>query len=108
MRSLSSIDCNVITRTHSELDLLKQQDVEDFFKSESIDCVFLLAGKVGGIYANSIYPAEFIYENITMTSNVIHNANKYGVKNSYLLHPAVYILKTAHNLCQKNIFYLVH
>ncbi len=71
---------NIITRTRNELDLTIQSDVENLFKSEKIDCVFLVAGRVGGIQANMVFPAEFIYENISIQNNIIHYAYKYGVK----------------------------
>ena len=65
---------NIITRTHSELDLTNQQATVDFFCSEKPDYVFLAAAKVGGIVANSSYPAQFLYENMMMQNNVIHAA----------------------------------
>ena len=71
---------NIITRTHSELDLTNQQAVNNFFETERPEYVFLAAAKVGGILANSTYPAEFIYENIMIEANVIHAAYTYGVK----------------------------
>ena len=71
---------NIITRTHSELDLTNQQAVNDFFEAQRPEYVFLAAAKVGGILANSTYPAEFIYENIMIEANVIHAAYTYGVK----------------------------
>jgi len=71
---------NVVTRTHSELDLTRQADVEKFFAEEKPMYVFLAAARVGGIYANSTYPAEFIYENLAIQLNVIHGAWKSGVK----------------------------
>lgn len=71
---------NLICKTHKELDLCNQRDVEGFFKSESPEYVFLVAAKVGGIWANSNYPAEFIYENLAIQNNVIHSAYMYGVK----------------------------
>jgi GDP-L-fucose synthase len=71
---------NIVTCTHSELDLVNQQQVHDFFKKEKPDQVYLAAAKVGGIQANSIYPAEFIYENLMIQSNVIHEAFLSGVK----------------------------
>lgn len=71
---------NLITRKHSELDLTNQQSVNDFFEIERPEYVFLAAAKVGGILANSTYPAEFIYENIMIEANVIHAAYKCGVK----------------------------
>jgi GDP-L-fucose synthase len=71
---------NIITKTKSELDLRRQEDVERFFESEKPDYVFLAAAKVGGILANSTYPAEFIYDNMAIALNVIHSAYKYGVK----------------------------
>ena len=71
---------NIIAKTHSELDLMVQKDVEEFFKKVRPEYVFLAAAKVGGILANSTYPAEFIYNNIMIQSNVIHSAYLYGVK----------------------------
>lgn len=70
----------LILKTHKELDLIRQEEVEEFFKSQRPDYVFLSAAKVGGINANNIYSADFIYENLMIQSNVIHNAYKYGVK----------------------------
>ncbi len=71
---------DIITRTHSELDLTNQQAVNNFFEAERPEYVFLAAAKVGGILANSTYPAEFIYENIMIEANVIHAAYTCGVK----------------------------
>ena len=62
---------NIITRTHDELDLCKQIDVQDFFAKEKPEYVILAAGKVGGIHANDTYPAEFIYENLLIEANVV-------------------------------------
>ncbi len=70
---------NLITRTHSELDLTNQQEVNDFFEEVRPEYVFLAAAKVGGILANSTYPAEFIYENLMIEANVIHAAYTTGV-----------------------------
>ncbi|KXS43220.1 MAG: GDP-L-fucose synthase [Candidatus Frackibacter sp. T328-2] len=71
---------NLIYRTFSELDLTRQQDVEDFFKEEKPDYVFLAAAKVGGIHANDKYSAEFIYDNIMIQSNVIEAAYQNNVE----------------------------
>jgi len=71
---------NLIVRTHAELDLTRQTEVEDFFKREHPEYVFLAAAKVGGILANNTYPAEFIYSNIVVQSNVIHSSYLFGVK----------------------------
>ena len=71
---------NLIVRTHMELDLTNQQSVNDFFETEKPDHVFLAAAKVGGIMANSTYPANFIYENLMIEVNVIHAAYTCGVK----------------------------
>ena len=71
---------NIITRTHQELDLTRQEPVEAFFCKEKPDYVFHPAGKVGGIIANAEAPADFMYENMMMEMNVIHAAWKYGVK----------------------------
>ncbi|MCT2533593.1 GDP-L-fucose synthase [SAR92 clade bacterium H231] len=67
-------ESNIVTCTHSELDLTNQQEVKDFFQSTRIDFVILAAAKVGGINANNTYPAEFIYQNLMIQSNVIHEA----------------------------------
>jgi GDP-L-fucose synthase len=66
---------NIITRTRSELDLTNQQAVVDFFQAEKLDQVYLSAAKVGGIVANSNFPADFIYENLMIQCNVIHSAH---------------------------------
>ena len=71
---------NIITRTSSELDLRNQATVNDFFAEERPDYVFLAAAKVGGIMANNIYRAEFLYDNLMIESNIIHNAYTSGVK----------------------------
>lgn len=75
----------VITRTHAELDLTNQQAVADFFATESIDEVYLAAARVGGIFANNTYPADFIYDNLMIECNVIHQAYKAGVTKLLLL-----------------------
>lgn len=72
--------CNIITQTHSELDLKRQNDVEKFFSHYRPDFVFLAAAKVGGIGANSSFPANFIYDNTMIGFNIIHSAYKYGTK----------------------------
>ena len=71
---------NIITRTHSELDLTRQADVEKFFSEEEPEYVFLAAAKVGGIAANSDAPADFMYMNMTLEMNVIHAAWQNGCK----------------------------
>lgn len=81
MRQLHAKEfANVVTRTHAELDLCNQQAVASFFKEERPEQVYLAAAKVGGIHANNIYPAEFIYQNLMMEANVIHQAFEVGVK----------------------------
>jgi len=71
---------SIITRTHGELDLSDQQAVTRFFEAGRIDHVVLAAARVGGIHANNTYPAEFIYRNIMIEANVIHQAYRAGVK----------------------------
>jgi GDP-L-fucose synthase len=73
-------DVELVTRSRAELDLSIQQDVADFFASEKIDEVYLGAAKVGGIHANDTYPAEFIYDNLMVECNVVHQAWKNGVQ----------------------------
>ena len=63
---------NIITRTHGELDLIRQDQVDAFFQKEKPDYVFLAAAKVGGIWGNNTYPAQFIYQNIAIQTNIIH------------------------------------
>jgi len=80
IRQLSSRGCtNIVTRSHSELDLTNQAEVNAFFASERPDFVFLAAAKVGGIQANNTYRAEFIYQNMMIQNNVIHAAYQQGV-----------------------------
>ncbi|MBF0119157.1 MAG: GDP-L-fucose synthase [Desulfobacterales bacterium] len=71
---------NIITRSHNELDLERQIDVETFFQNIKPEYVFQAAAKVGGILANSTYPADFIYRNLVIQNNVLHSAYKTGVK----------------------------
>lgn len=71
---------NLVTRTHAELDLCDQAQVQRFFAVEKPDQVYLAAAKVGGIYANNTYPAEFIYQNLMITVNVIHAAFQNSVQ----------------------------
>lgn len=71
---------NIVTRSFLELDLRRQHVVEEFFKTERPEYVFLTAAKVGGILANSTYKADFIYDNLAIASNVIHASYVYGVK----------------------------
>ncbi len=81
VRQLSSdATLHIITATRAELDLGSQSAVADFFASQSIDEVYLCAAKVGGIHANDTYPADFIYENLMLECNVIHQAYTHGVK----------------------------
>jgi GDP-L-fucose synthase len=81
VRRLLSGGCkSIIHRTHSELELTDQKAVEEFFAREKPEYVFLAAAKVGGIYANNTYPAEFIYQNLMIQTNVIHASHRHGVK----------------------------
>jgi len=77
---LARRDCEIVTRTHAELDLVSQADVQAFFKDERVDQVYLAAAKVGGIHANNTYPAEFIYQNLMMECNIINSAHLAGVQ----------------------------
>ncbi|AKK48743.1 Peptide transport periplasmic protein SapA [Escherichia coli] len=77
---LARNDVELIVKTHKELDLTVQKDVECFFEQERIDQVYLAAAKVGGIHANNTFPAEFIYQNLLIESNIIHSSYKAGIK----------------------------
>jgi nucleoside-diphosphate-sugar epimerase len=72
-------ETNIVTRTHAELDLTNQADVRDFMQAETPDMVILAAARVGGIHANNTYPADFIYENLMIECNVIHQGFAAGV-----------------------------
>ena len=80
VRLLENHKVQIITKNRSELDLLNQNEVKNFFLNQEIDQVYLAAAKVGGIYANNTYPAEFIYENLMIQTNIIHYAFLGGVK----------------------------
>ena len=80
LRFLKNDENEIITKDRKELDLLNQEEVKNFFKNEKIDQVYLAAAKVGGILANNIYPASFIYENLMIEANVIHSSFLSGVK----------------------------
>lgn len=71
---------NIITKTHAELDLRRQSEVEKFFQDEKPEYVFLAAAKVGGILANNTFPAQFIYDNLMIETNIIHAAYSNKVK----------------------------
>ena len=71
---------NIVTRTHDELELADQAAVRAFFRSERVDQVYLAAARVGGIHANNTYPAQFIYDNLMVQANVVHEAWRAGVR----------------------------
>lgn len=75
----------LVTRSHAELDLINQAAVQAFFEAEKIDQVYLAAAKVGGIFANNEYPAQFIYQNLMIEANIIHSAHLAGVQNLLFL-----------------------
>lgn len=86
VRQLSLLgDCEIVTRNRDQLDLLSQVDVSRFFEIEKIDQVYLAAAKVGGIVANNTYPAEFIYENLTIQNNIINAAHINGIQDLLFL-----------------------
>lgn len=74
VRRLASEDCQILTATRSELDLINQSQVNDWFAANKPDAVFLSAAKVGGIFANDTYPADFLYDNLMIESNIIKAA----------------------------------
>ena len=71
---------NLLTKSHKDLDLTNQTKVKNFFEKEKPDYVILAAAKVGGIYANNTYPADFIYQNTMIETNIIHSAYENKVK----------------------------
>jgi GDP-L-fucose synthase len=76
---------NLVTRTHAELDLIDQRAVREFFQRERPEVVFLAAAKVGGIVANESYPADFVFQNLAIQTNVLHEAWKAGVRDLLFL-----------------------
>ena len=80
IRLLKDQEVEILIKDRTELDLMNQDSVQNFFKNEKIDQIYLAAAKVGGIYANSTYPADFIYQNLMIQNNVIHSAFLSGVK----------------------------
>jgi GDP-L-fucose synthase len=93
---------NIITKSRQELNLLRQTEVEDFFETERPEYVFDAAAKVGGIYANDNYSADFIYENIQIQTNLIHNAWKNGTKKFLLLGIGLHLSKICASSCKRN------
>jgi len=81
----NSQNVEVVTKNRTELNLLSQSDVAEFFENNIIDQVYLAAAKVGGILANNTYPAEFIYDNLMIQSNIIHSAHINGVNDLLFL-----------------------
>jgi GDP-L-fucose synthase len=71
--------CNFVVRTHAELNLTRQAEVDALFRTEKVDQVYLASAKVGGIHANNTYPAEFIYDNLLIECNIINGAHNAGV-----------------------------
>ena len=71
---------NIVTKSSKELDLRSQKEVFTFFETEKPEYVFLVAAKVGGIYANNAYPAEFLYDNMMIQNNVIHAAHVHNAE----------------------------
>jgi len=80
VRQLKTKNCKLLTKSHSELDLTNQQQVNDFIAREKPDQIYLAAAKVGGIYANNTYPADFIYQNLIIQANIIHAAHQNNIQ----------------------------
>jgi len=81
VRVLRAADkAEIVTRSHGQLELTDQAQVREFFRSEGIDQVYLAAARVGGIHANNTYPAEFIYDNLMVQANIVHEAWRAGVR----------------------------
>lgn len=87
----------IIARTHKELELTNQAAVDEFFRSEQPEYVFMAAGLTGGIVANKTYPATFLHANISMQDNVFEAAHKHNVKHLIFTVHHAFIQKTAHN-----------
>jgi len=92
----------IIKEDKRNLDLINQSSVKNFFKKKKIDQVYLSSAKVGGIYANSTYPAQFIYENIMIEANIIHSAFLTGVKKLLFLGSSCIYPKNSKHPIQEN------
>jgi GDP-L-fucose synthase len=101
-RLLKNQDVEIVTKDRTELDLLNQGSVQNFFANEKVDQVYLAAAKVGGIHANNSYPAEFIYENLMIQINVIHSAFLNGVKKLLFLGSSCIYPKNANQPMKEN------
>lgn len=94
----SGVDENdIVVRTHSELDLTDQQSVRNFFRENKIDQVYVAAAKVGGILGNNTFPGDFIYKNLMIQSNIIHNAYENGISKLLFLGSTCIFPKFAEN-----------
>jgi GDP-L-fucose synthase len=94
---------NLVTRTHAELDLTKQEEVREFFEAEKVDQIYLCAARVGGIHANNSFPAMFIYENLMIEANVIHNAWQTGVSKLLFLGSSCIYPKLSEQPMKENV-----
>jgi GDP-L-fucose synthase len=97
-RALVSLgESEIITRSHAELDLSNQLATRQFFEENRPDQVYLASAKVGGIHANNTFPAEFIYQNLMIEANVIHEAWRTGVKNCFFWAQVASTQSSRHN-----------
>ena len=88
VRRLGGVNCEILTADRATLDLLSQSETQGYLASVRPDVVIVAAAKVGGIHANSAFPADFIYENIVIAANIIHGAFKAGVNKLFSAPPA--------------------
>jgi len=94
----------LITRTHQELDLTNQQQVDNFIAGERPNQIYLAAAKVGGIHANNIYPADFIYQNLMIQANIIHAAHKNNIQKLIFLGSSCIYPKSAKQPMKEEAF----
>ena len=99
---LKDKNVEIITKDRNELNLLNQKDVQIFFNNTKIDQIYLAAAKVGGIFANNTYPADFIYENLMIQNNVIHNSFLSGLKKLLFLGSSCIYPKNANQPISEN------
>ena len=98
---------SLLLATRNQLDLLNQSEVEKFLSEEKPDFIINAAARVGGIHANSTYPAEFIHQNLVLNSNLIHAAWKNGVSRFLNLEARVFTHVSLNNQLKKSIYLLV-
>ena len=108
VKQLESIGSEILTVSSKELDLREQSATRKWLMENKPEAIIIAAAKVGGIWANNIYPTSFLYDNLMIEANIIEAAAKIGVEKLMLLVQAVFIQKLQSNLFRNLLYFLVH